>query len=366
MIMLLNLGRLLMVAWIIYALVLLFAPHYLHRSPDNPRRPLQAVAAFVLGHLMDRAIGMLRRRKATQTAGIERAGESGGVRYRRPSFRWRCRRRALFALLAVQSKAHRGPPPGTRARSRNKPSTVPSPSICRNTNWRRGFIPQMSLTVSPGKALEDAALAAGTLYFKSAAMFDAQSEAPFNVLLVAHPHWDSKDGDSTLEHQIQADRCGRQDGVRGGKARRNEYQQVDLDERVSLAIVRRHEGHSFRRRFACQGEQRKPRARPTSPPPNSTGISWSIETSRHRPAPGSSSTIEVNSNDRRSRRAWLPGHRDQGGRQIDGREPFRGERASRSGGDRHGRSLRTLGPRRACFSIWRSSTRAVPPHTRFR
>jgi len=35
LIMLLNLGRLAMVAWIVYALILLFAPHYLHRPPDN-------------------------------------------------------------------------------------------------------------------------------------------------------------------------------------------------------------------------------------------------------------------------------------------------------------------------------------------
>lgn len=80
MIILLNLGRLLMVAWIIYALILLFAPNYLHRPPDNLGASLQAVAAFVLGHLMDRAIGMLRRRKAMQAgAGIERAGESGSI-----------------------------------------------------------------------------------------------------------------------------------------------------------------------------------------------------------------------------------------------------------------------------------------------
>ena len=79
MIMLLNLGRLLMVVWIIYALILLFAPHYLHRPPDNLGAALQAVAAFALGHLMDRAIGMLRRRRTMQMAGAERVGESGSV-----------------------------------------------------------------------------------------------------------------------------------------------------------------------------------------------------------------------------------------------------------------------------------------------
>ena len=60
MIMLLNLGRLLMVAWIIYALVLLVAPHYLHRPPDNLGATLQAVAAFALGHLLDRALVLQR------------------------------------------------------------------------------------------------------------------------------------------------------------------------------------------------------------------------------------------------------------------------------------------------------------------
>lgn len=68
MIMLLNLGRLAMVAWIVYALILLFAPHYLHRPPDNVGAAVQAVAAFVLGNLMDRAIGRLRRRRAAQAA----------------------------------------------------------------------------------------------------------------------------------------------------------------------------------------------------------------------------------------------------------------------------------------------------------
>ena len=35
MIVLLNLGRLLMVVWIVYGLVLIFAPALLHRSPDQ-------------------------------------------------------------------------------------------------------------------------------------------------------------------------------------------------------------------------------------------------------------------------------------------------------------------------------------------
>ncbi len=62
----------------------------------------------------------------------------------------------------------------------------------------RIFIPQWGAAVSPGKGLEQAALAAGTLYFKSAAMFSLPSDAPFNLLLVTHSHWDHKDGNSTL------------------------------------------------------------------------------------------------------------------------------------------------------------------------
>jgi hypothetical protein len=68
-IILLNLGRLLMVAWIVYALFLLFAPHFLHTQPDDISAAVQAIVAFAMGHLMDRALGILRRRKAAQLAG---------------------------------------------------------------------------------------------------------------------------------------------------------------------------------------------------------------------------------------------------------------------------------------------------------
>jgi serine protease Do len=69
------------------------------------------------------------------------------------------------------------------------------PQLYRET---RVFIPELGAAVSPGKALEDAALAAGTLHFRSAVIFEPQSEAPFNLLLVTHSHWDNKDGVSTL------------------------------------------------------------------------------------------------------------------------------------------------------------------------
>jgi hypothetical protein len=68
MIIALHVGRLLMLGWLVYALFLLFAPHFLHTPPDDVSAAVQAIAAFALGHLMDRALGTLRRRKAARAA----------------------------------------------------------------------------------------------------------------------------------------------------------------------------------------------------------------------------------------------------------------------------------------------------------
>jgi len=64
MIILLNLGRALMVAWIAYALLLIFAPGLLHRPPDQIGGAIQALIAFGLGYLMDRALSFVLRRRA--------------------------------------------------------------------------------------------------------------------------------------------------------------------------------------------------------------------------------------------------------------------------------------------------------------
>jgi len=64
MIGLLNVGRALMVAWIAYALLLLFAPALLHRPPDPIGGALQALTAFGLGYLLDRVLSFVLRRKA--------------------------------------------------------------------------------------------------------------------------------------------------------------------------------------------------------------------------------------------------------------------------------------------------------------
>ena len=68
MVILLNIGRLLMVAWVIYALLLIFAPSLIHKPPDQTSGIIQVVIAYSLGYLLDRALGMVRRRRASQDA----------------------------------------------------------------------------------------------------------------------------------------------------------------------------------------------------------------------------------------------------------------------------------------------------------
>lgn len=62
----------------------------------------------------------------------------------------------------------------------------------------RVFLPQFGATFAPGKALEDAAVDVGNVFFRSASPFSAAAETPFNVLLVLHAKWDSKDGNTVL------------------------------------------------------------------------------------------------------------------------------------------------------------------------
>ena len=53
MIALLNLGRALMLVWIAYALLLVFAPGLVHRPADPIGGAIQALVAFGLGYLID-------------------------------------------------------------------------------------------------------------------------------------------------------------------------------------------------------------------------------------------------------------------------------------------------------------------------
>jgi len=64
MVILLNVGRALMVAWIGYALLLMFAPSLLHKPAEPYSGAIQGLAAFGLGYLMDRALSLVLRRRA--------------------------------------------------------------------------------------------------------------------------------------------------------------------------------------------------------------------------------------------------------------------------------------------------------------
>jgi hypothetical protein len=68
MVILLNVGRIAMLMWMIYGLLLIFAPSVIHRAPDQTSGIVQVVAAYTLGYLLDRALGRVRRRKADLAA----------------------------------------------------------------------------------------------------------------------------------------------------------------------------------------------------------------------------------------------------------------------------------------------------------
>jgi hypothetical protein len=79
---LVNAGRLLMVGWVVYALLLIFAPHFIHQAPNQISGIVQFMVAFVIGNLLDRALGFLRRRRAMHLSnagpGDEQASSDAG------------------------------------------------------------------------------------------------------------------------------------------------------------------------------------------------------------------------------------------------------------------------------------------------
>jgi hypothetical protein len=66
MILLLNVARGLMVLWIAYGLILIFAPTVVHSSPNPASGAIQALAAFAIGYLLDRILWVVLRRRADQ------------------------------------------------------------------------------------------------------------------------------------------------------------------------------------------------------------------------------------------------------------------------------------------------------------
>ena len=69
MIILLNIARFAMVLWIAYGLLLMFAPSVVHSRPNPMSGAIQAIAAFAIGYLLDRALSVVLRRKAESAVG---------------------------------------------------------------------------------------------------------------------------------------------------------------------------------------------------------------------------------------------------------------------------------------------------------
>jgi hypothetical protein len=64
MILLLNIARGLMVLWVAYGLLLMFAPSVVHSPPNPTSGAIQAMAAFAIGYLLDRILSVVLRRQA--------------------------------------------------------------------------------------------------------------------------------------------------------------------------------------------------------------------------------------------------------------------------------------------------------------
>lgn len=69
MVVALNVGRLLMLGWVLYSLVLIFFPQMVNHAPDPKGGAIQFGCAYAIGWGLDRLLGRVRRRQA------ERAGQ---------------------------------------------------------------------------------------------------------------------------------------------------------------------------------------------------------------------------------------------------------------------------------------------------
>jgi hypothetical protein len=76
MILLLNIGRAVMVAWVVYGLILIFAPSIIHKPPSQTNGIMQVAIAYSLGYLMDRALGLVRRRRARAAVDEQSRGDA--------------------------------------------------------------------------------------------------------------------------------------------------------------------------------------------------------------------------------------------------------------------------------------------------
>jgi serine protease Do len=106
----------------------------------------------------------------------------------------------LLAVVAGYASPASAAHPGTDAakKPKNTADHILAIYVPEAESDSRIFIQQLDASFAPGKALEQAAVDVGKIYFKAAALFDGQSNAPFNVLLALHAKWESKDRESTL------------------------------------------------------------------------------------------------------------------------------------------------------------------------
>jgi serine protease Do len=105
---------------------------------------------------------------------------------------------AICALLATMAVAPSPAAAQSTKKSKNAVDRTLAIYVPQFESDARIFIPNWNASFAPGKALEQAAIAAAGPYFKSVALFDNASGTPFNVILTTHFKWDNQDGVSKL------------------------------------------------------------------------------------------------------------------------------------------------------------------------
>jgi hypothetical protein len=68
MVVALNIGRLLMLCWVLYSVVLIFFPESVNHAPDRVGGAIQFVVAYTIGWGLDRLLGMVKRRRLAADA----------------------------------------------------------------------------------------------------------------------------------------------------------------------------------------------------------------------------------------------------------------------------------------------------------
>jgi hypothetical protein len=67
---LINICRFAMLAWIVYGVLMIFAPSLIHHEPDAVSGIIQYLLAYGAGFLLDRLLGLVRRRRAARESDV--------------------------------------------------------------------------------------------------------------------------------------------------------------------------------------------------------------------------------------------------------------------------------------------------------